>query len=165
MTRVEVFAPAKINLTLHITGRQADGYHLIDSLVAFAPAGDRLVLTEASTHSITVEGPEARGVPANMDNLALKAAQLIRGEQGISITLKKNLPAASGVWAPSGGGRTRRSDSAAHLPLRGMRSTSVEVHRGIAPKGSPSMVIWSPSTLTSRRSTPVTVAVPPCTSI
>ena len=38
----EVFAPAKINLSLHVTGRRADGYHLLDSLVVFAEVGDRI---------------------------------------------------------------------------------------------------------------------------
>ena len=75
MTTVRVFAPAKINLTLHITGQREDGYHLLDSLVTFATVGDQLYLSEAGVFSLTVEGPEAAGVPADMDNLALKAAQ------------------------------------------------------------------------------------------
>lgn len=111
MKTVKVFAPAKINLTLHITGRRDDGYHLIDSLVAFAPVGDRLVIQAGNTLSLTVEGPEAAGVPADMNNLALKAAMMASQGAGAALTLTKFLPAASGI----GGGS---SDAAA--AFRGM---------------------------------------------
>ena len=103
---VRVFAPAKVNLTLHVTGRRPDGYHLLDSLVAFAPVGDALVLEDADTLSLGVDGPEAAGVPATMDNLALKAAALAGGGRGAAIGLTKALPVASGI----GGGS---SDAAA----------------------------------------------------
>lgn len=109
MTTVKVFAPAKINLTLHITGQQDDGYHLLDSLVAFAPVADLLTIQDGNTLSLTVEGPEATGVPADMENLALKGAALV-GDSG-SLVLTKHLPAASGI----GGGS---ADAAA--ALRGM---------------------------------------------
>ena len=62
MTTVKVFAPAKINLTLHITGQRADGYHLLDSLVCFADIGDHVSATPADAHSLTLEGPEAKGL-------------------------------------------------------------------------------------------------------
>ena len=62
MTTVEVFAPAKINLSLHVTGRRADGYHLLDSLVAFADIGDRLQITPGADLSLTVSGMFAKGV-------------------------------------------------------------------------------------------------------
>ncbi len=111
MTTVNVFAPAKINLTLHVVGQRDDGYHELDSIVAFASIGDRLTLQEAEISSLTVEGPEATGVPADMDNLALRAASLAPGGKNVAITLEKNLPAASGI----GGGS---SDAAA--AFRGM---------------------------------------------
>lgn len=106
MTTVEVFAPAKINLTLHVTGRRPDGYHELDSLVTFAPVGDRLWISDAEVSAITVEGPEAAGVPADMDNLALRAAVTVMGARGVALTLDKRLPVASGI----GGGS---SDAAA----------------------------------------------------
>ena len=106
MTRVDVFAPAKINLTLHITGQRDDGYHTLDSLVVFAPVGDRLSVTDANILSLTVEGPEADGVPADLENIAIKAAQVLRGSRGAALTLFKHLPVASGM----GGGS---SDAAA----------------------------------------------------
>lgn len=101
MTTVEVFAPAKVNLTLHITGQRSDGYHTLDSLVAFASVGDTLRVSEYDVPSLTVEGPEAGGVPADMENLALRAAELVRGARGTAITLHKALPVASGVGGGS----------------------------------------------------------------
>ncbi|MHA6263368.1 4-(cytidine 5'-diphospho)-2-C-methyl-D-erythritol kinase [Arenibacterium sp. CAU 1754] len=106
MTRNRVFAPAKINLTLHVTGRRADGYHLLDSLVAFADIGDVLSVSPASQTRLTVTGPKAQGVPADGRNLVIRAAELM----GITadIHLEKHLPAAAGI----GGGS---SDAAAVL--------------------------------------------------
>ncbi len=106
MTTVEVFAPAKINLTLHVIGQRADGYHELDSLVAFAPVGDELTLTEYGVSSITVDGPEAAGVPTDVENLALRAATMTLPGRKVAVTLNKILPPASGM----GGGS---SDAAA----------------------------------------------------
>lgn len=111
MKRVKVLAPAKVNLTLHVTGQRADGYHMLDSLVMFAPVGDVLHITAGNTLSLTVEGPEAACVPADMGNLALQAAALVDPGARTALTLEKHLPAASGI----GGGS---SDAAA--AFRGM---------------------------------------------
>lgn len=106
MTTAEVFAPAKINLALHVTGQRPDGYHLLDSLVVFARFGDRLTLRAASRMALTVVGPFAEGVPTDASNLVWKAARQI----GLSaeIVLEKNLPHGAGI----GGGS---SDAAAVL--------------------------------------------------
>ena len=106
--RAEEFAPAKINLALHVTGRRGDGLHLLDSLVAFASVGDRLTARLSDTPALTVTGPMAAGVPADAGNLVLRAAEFI----GVtaSFTLEKHLPAAAGI----GGGS---SDAAAALRL------------------------------------------------
>lgn len=72
----EAFAPAKINLTLHVTGHRADGYHLLDSLVVFSALGDRIRLRPAERPSLRVTGPMAAGVPEDGRNLALRAARL-----------------------------------------------------------------------------------------
>ncbi len=101
MTTVNVFAPAKINLTLHVTGQRDDGYHFIDSLVTFGPMGDQIVLQDGNTLWLTVEGPEAAGVPADMDNIALRAAMQVAGARGAAMTLHKNLPVASGIGGGS----------------------------------------------------------------
>lgn len=101
MTTVEVAAPAKVNLTLHVTGRRKDGYHLIDSLVAFAPVHDRLVIKSGPSLDLAVAGTESAMVPAGMQNLALKAAALVQGGAGSSLLLEKCLPVAAGVGGGS----------------------------------------------------------------
>ncbi|WP_412504442.1 4-(cytidine 5'-diphospho)-2-C-methyl-D-erythritol kinase [Roseovarius sp. SYSU LYC5161] len=102
----EVFAPAKINLTLHVTGRREDGYHELDSLVMFADIGDRITVTRDAAPRLVVTGPMAGGVPTDDRNLVRRAADLI----GVpaDMTLEKNLPHAAGL----GGGS---SDAAAAL--------------------------------------------------
>jgi 4-diphosphocytidyl-2-C-methyl-D-erythritol kinase len=110
---IREFAPAKINLTLHVTGRRADGYHLLDSLVAFAGVGDEVIAEAGDGLSLRVEGPMAGaladdgGAGGGGDNLVLRAARLLdnRG-RGARLTLVKRLPVASGI----GGGS---SDAAA----------------------------------------------------
>lgn len=101
-----VFAPAKINLTLHVTGQRTDGFHLLDSLVAFADIGDRLWFAPSDQLSLTVTGPFAKGVPVDARNLVWKAAELVGAQH--QITLEKNLPHGAGI----GGGS---SDAAAVL--------------------------------------------------
>ena len=102
------FAPAKINLTLHVTGQRDDGYHLLDSLVVFADIGDQIHVSQAADLALDVSGPMAQGVPTDRSNLVLKAAALLPAGQGAHIHLHKTLPPASGI----GGGS---SDAAAAL--------------------------------------------------
>lgn len=94
-------APAKINLTLHVTGRRADGYHLLDSLVAFADVGDRLLAVRSGISSLTLKGPFGAQVPADRDNLVMRAVELVTGGQGVAFTLEKRLPPASGIGGGS----------------------------------------------------------------
>jgi 4-diphosphocytidyl-2-C-methyl-D-erythritol kinase len=105
---VEVFAPAKINLTLHVTGQRPDGYHELDSLVAFAEVGDTITARPAERPSLALDGPFAAGLEPGGDNLVLRAARLLPGPPGAALTLTKRLPIASGI----GGGS---SDAAAAL--------------------------------------------------
>ncbi len=105
---IEVAAPAKLNLALHVTGQRADGYHLLDSLVVFAGIGDRVRAAPARTRSLEIAGPEAEGLSAGEDNLVLRAARAFGAGSGAKITLEKNLPVASGI----GGGS---ADAAATL--------------------------------------------------
>ena len=95
---VTVPAPAKINLTLHVTGRREDGYHLLDSLVVFAETGDVVHLAPGPL-SLTITGPFAAGLESDSDNLCLRAARLAGAE--VAITLEKNLPVASGIGGGS----------------------------------------------------------------
>jgi hypothetical protein len=73
-----VFAPAKVNLALHVLGRRADGYHDLDSIVAFAGVGDWLRFTPASAFSITADGPFASALPEASGNVILKAWEAAR---------------------------------------------------------------------------------------
>ena len=105
---------AKINLTLQVSGRRADGYHELESLVVFADVGDRLLLEKSDALTLKVEGPFAAalaGAGAG-DNLVLLAARALAacagGPAGAAMTLTKNLPVASGI----GGGS---ADAAAAL--------------------------------------------------
>ncbi len=107
-------APAKINLTLHVLGRRADGYHALESLVAFASAGDDLHLVPGPGLSLQVSGPTAALAGSDADNLVLKAARLLAQRvEGLKVGafhLVKRLPVAAGI----GGGS---SDAAAALRL------------------------------------------------
>jgi 4-diphosphocytidyl-2-C-methyl-D-erythritol kinase len=100
-------ARAKINLYLHVTGRRADGYHLMDSLVCFAELGDELTIAPAADLSLSLEGPFAPALSGS-DNLVLRAARLIDPVQGAALHLNKQLPVAAGI----GGGS---ADAAAAL--------------------------------------------------
>jgi 4-diphosphocytidyl-2-C-methyl-D-erythritol kinase len=107
------FAPAKVNLYLHLIGRRPDGYHLLDSLVAFADIGDHITAEPATTLSLEISGPEAAGlITLRQENLVLRAAHLLNDHIGIArgaaLHLEKNLPIAAGI----GGGS---SDAAAAL--------------------------------------------------
>ncbi|MCA0423318.1 MAG: 4-(cytidine 5'-diphospho)-2-C-methyl-D-erythritol kinase [Proteobacteria bacterium] len=107
-------APAKINLTLHITGRRADGLHDLESLVVFADIGDRLTLTPAETPALILSGPTAQVAGPAADNLVLKAVAALAAEFGGlksgAFDLEKHLPVAAGI----GGGS---ADAAAALRL------------------------------------------------
>jgi 4-diphosphocytidyl-2-C-methyl-D-erythritol kinase len=108
---LEEHAPAKVNLDLLITGRRADGYHELDSLVVFTSPADRLILHSAKDFSLEVRGPFAAAL-AGADNLVLRAAQALAAHAGRTpqarIVLEKNLPVAAGL----GGGS---ADAAATL--------------------------------------------------
>jgi 4-diphosphocytidyl-2-C-methyl-D-erythritol kinase len=112
-TLVEL-APAKVNLTLAVLGRRADGYHLLDSLVVFADIADRLTLAPGPVLSLDVRGATAGQAGPPGDNLVLKAARALVAEvPGLKLghfTLDKRLPVAAGL----GGGS---SDAAAALRL------------------------------------------------
>lgn len=116
---IRVFAPAKINLALHVTGQRADGYHLLDMLVGFANVGD-VVSVEASDHpSLTVIGPEAQGLSAG-PNIITKIIDAFATDP-LAVTLVKNLPIASGI----GGGST--DAAATYRALRTSQDDSAQL--------------------------------------
>ncbi|MEK9722837.1 MAG: 4-(cytidine 5'-diphospho)-2-C-methyl-D-erythritol kinase [Rhodospirillaceae bacterium] len=98
-------APAKINLFLHVTGRRADGYHELDSLVVFADVGDRLEVAPADELTLEITGPRAAELDAGPDNLVMRAAMALATRlgamPGARMRLEKNLPVASGIGGGS----------------------------------------------------------------
>src|SRR5271169_6890149 len=68
---------AKVNLTLRVVGRRVDGYHDLESVVAFADCADRLTLTAGPKLSLKTTGPLAEACGETADNLVLKAARLL----------------------------------------------------------------------------------------
>jgi 4-diphosphocytidyl-2-C-methyl-D-erythritol kinase len=104
------FAPAKVNLFLHVTGKRADGYHLLDSLAVFPNVGDVVHAQPAEALSLEISGRFGGVLQAEPDNLLLRAARLLKAGGGAALALEKNLPVASGI----GGGS---ADAAAALIL------------------------------------------------
>ncbi|HEY0027055.1 MAG TPA: 4-(cytidine 5'-diphospho)-2-C-methyl-D-erythritol kinase [Allosphingosinicella sp.] len=111
---MEELARAKINLALHVRGREPDGYHRLETVFAFAEHGDLLRAREAAELSLRIEGPFAQGLSAGEDNLVLRAARALQARlqvgKGAALILDKRLPVASGI----GGGS---ADAAAALRL------------------------------------------------
>ncbi len=111
---LRTLAPAKVNLTLHVTGQRDNGYHDLDSLVVFAGIGDTITARASTDLTLTVTGPFSDGVPDDGRNLVLRAAEALRagreGVPGAALTLEKALPHAAGLGSGS-------SDAAAVLPL------------------------------------------------
>jgi 4-diphosphocytidyl-2-C-methyl-D-erythritol kinase len=113
---VRIDAPAKVNLFLEITGRRADGYHTIDSLMGFLDIADVVRLRPADALSLAVDGPYADRVPVDETNLAVRAVRLLEAHTGralpVAIHIEKIIPTGAGL----GGGS---ADAAA--VLRGVR--------------------------------------------
>ena len=112
---VVIGAPAKVNLTLHVLGRRADGYHDLESLVAFATIHDVITVAPAEDWSLTVEGPFKDALRAEIgdnQNLVLRAGRILAEHlgrrDGAAIGLHKTIPIAAGL----GGGS---ADAAATL--------------------------------------------------
>ena len=99
-------APAKLNLFLHVVGRRADGYHLLETLFAFTEAGDELSVAASGDLSLVIEGPYSQPLVAEGDNLVLRAARALAAAAGLDapqarILLRKNLPVAAGLGGGS----------------------------------------------------------------
>jgi 4-diphosphocytidyl-2-C-methyl-D-erythritol kinase len=105
-------AHAKVNLWLNVVGRRSDGYHLLDSLVAFVDLADTVTAHGADNLSLVIDGPCGAGLDAEPDNLVQKAARLLADRVGrpahAAIRLTKRIPVAAGL----GGGS---ADAAATL--------------------------------------------------
>lgn len=107
-------APAKLNLALHVRGRRADGYHVLETLFAFTNFGDRLWASPAPDWALDLAGPMAGAAGPDRDNLVLRAARAFAAASGraerFAFRLEKHIPVAAGL----GGGS---ADAAAALRL------------------------------------------------
>ena len=114
MTALSEQARAKVNLTLRVVGRRVDGYHDLESVVAFADCADRLTLQPGAELSLVTSGPGAQDCGDTSDNLVLKATRLLAERvpnlRTGGFVLDKHLPVAAGI----GGGS---ADAAAALRL------------------------------------------------
>lgn len=109
---LNIFAPAKINLFLHITGKRNDGYHTLDSLVCFTDIGDEITIAPAQTLGLDIKGPLAHGFSGaekeagpNSKNLVILAARalakLCDRPLDFKVTLVKNIPMGAGLGGGS----------------------------------------------------------------
>ena len=102
---VREIAPAKVNLFLHVVGKRPDGYHLLESLIAFASDGDIVTARPAEDLSLTITGTFAGPLQTETDNLVLRAARALGSildvAPRVSLTLNKALPVAAGVGGGS----------------------------------------------------------------
>ncbi|SFI68900.1 4-diphosphocytidyl-2-C-methyl-D-erythritol kinase [Bosea sp. OK403] len=98
-------ARAKVNLSLKVLGRRADGYHELESLVAFAGVGDELTLAPGPELGLSIGGPLGSGLETDERNLVLRAARALADEAGPlrwgRFHLVKRLPVASGIGGGS----------------------------------------------------------------
>ena len=132
MTPFTLFAPAKINLALHVLGRRADGYHDLDSIVAFADIGDELTFFSAPAFGVTIEGPFAYALPAASGNIITRAHAAVaaiaksRGKSlpPVAVHLLKNLPVASGI---GGGSSNAATAMRGFLKIAGIDSLDDEI--------------------------------------
>lgn len=109
------FAPAKVNLFLHVGGPDAEGYHPISSLMVFADIGDQVAIQPSDARAFETSGPFGAAIPVDGDNLVVRAARAFHAKLGgpippYRLILDKRLPIAAGL----GGGS---SDAGAALKL------------------------------------------------
>lgn len=109
---LKVFAPAKVNLYLHVTGRRDNGYHELDSLIGFADIGDDVQITPAKNFGFEITGPFANAFRGRdidngpeSSNLVVRAvwalSRLVEKAPAFHITLTKNLPLGAGIGGGS----------------------------------------------------------------
>jgi 4-diphosphocytidyl-2-C-methyl-D-erythritol kinase len=103
--RLLVRAPAKINLSLLIAGKRADGFHELETLMAKISLFDEIIIEAGSSEGIELLCTGPQWAPAGQDNLVHRAAQLLFDRSGVRpsvrISLKKNIPAGSGLGSAS----------------------------------------------------------------
>lgn len=134
---LSAFAPAKINLFLHVGPPAADGYHPLASLMAFADVGDRVAVQPADALEFEVTGPFAAGLEAGEDNLVVRAAKALLARVGgpqppFRLILDKQLPVAAGLGGGSSdaGATLRLLRDALRLPIQDEMLTAIAAGLG-----------------------------------
>ncbi len=121
-------ARAKINLALHVLGRRTDGYHELDSIVAFADVGDRLTFELSEAFAISATGPFAQQLPPPADNIVHRAwiavTALAAKTAPVRVAIEKNLPVSSGI---GGGSANAAATLRALLRLNGLQPPADEL--------------------------------------
>lgn len=121
-------ARAKINLALHVLGRRTDGYHDLDSIVAFADVSDRLTFEPSGAFAISASGPFAHQLPRPADNIVHRAWLAVnafaKGAAPVRVTIEKNLPVSSGL---GGGSANAAATLRALVRLNGLRPSADEL--------------------------------------
>jgi len=125
-------APAKVNVTLRILGRRADGYHELESIVVFAEFGDGLSFVPGSELRLLVRGPTAAASGSIDDNLVIKAARALAdrvpGLEVGTFLLSKRLPVAAGI----GGGSSSSSTTNAGLNTSSHSKAAAAISSGLS---------------------------------
>ncbi|MGQ0610866.1 MAG: 4-(cytidine 5'-diphospho)-2-C-methyl-D-erythritol kinase [Paracoccaceae bacterium] len=98
---LRIFAPAKVNLALHVTGQRPDGYHLIDTLVGFASVGDWVTIDDRQAPGLAITGPEAAALDPAAPNLVTRTVAEFWGGAPLGLRLDKHLPVSSGIGGGS----------------------------------------------------------------
>ena len=120
------FAPAKVNLYLHVGGPDAEGYHPLSSLMVFADVGDQVAVQPADAPEFEITGPFGQGLDPEADNLVTRAAQTLLRHIGgpvppFRLILDKRLPLAAGLGGGSAdaGATFRLLREVLRLPIQG----------------------------------------------
>jgi 4-diphosphocytidyl-2-C-methyl-D-erythritol kinase len=149
--RVFVRAPAKINLCLHVGAKRPDGFHELESLVAFTRLGDEILVEREDELQLSIGGPFAERLSSGDDNLVMKAARALHVRSGIGarISLLKKIPLASGV---GGGSADAAATLRALVRLWSLPISSDDLHTIAAQLGSdvPVCIESSPAWMTGR---------------
>lgn len=134
---LSAFAPAKVNLFLHVGPVEADGYHPLSSLMVFADVGDRVAVQPADALGFEVTGPFADALEASDDNLVVRAARTLMARMGgpqppFRLILDKQLPVAAGLGGGSAdaGATLRLLRQALELPIQDEMLTAIAAELG-----------------------------------
>lgn len=137
------FAPAKINLYLHVAPARPDGYHPICSLMVFADIGDSVTIAPAEAMSLDVDGPFAGGAPATDNNLVLRAARLLAPEGAWRFGLDKQTPVGAGLGGGSADAAAAMRLVAARLPGK-MAQSELEMRAALIGSDVPACIRSAP---------------------